>query len=82
MSSPLVRLWYALLVSFIACVVVAIASVWFTTYVMYRNDQRWCSLLVQLTDTQRQSPPTTESGRRFAAELLRLRAEFHCPPPR
>jgi hypothetical protein len=73
-----VRLWYAVLISFIACVAVAMGSVAYTGYVQRRSDQRWCSLLTQLTDAQRGSPPATESGRRFAAELERLRREFRC----
>ena len=90
MSSPTVRLWYALLVSFIACVIVAVASVVYAGTVQAQSerrwrdqqrqsDQRWCTLFVQLTDAQDRTPPTTPSGRQFAAELTRLRNEFGCP---
>lgn len=78
MTSPRVRLWYAVLISFIACVAVAIGSVVYSAQVQRQSDQRWCALLVQLTDAQRSQPPPSESGRRFAAELERLRREFHC----
>lgn len=78
MSTPLIRLWYAVFISFVACIAVAIASVSYSGYVQRRNDQRWCSLFVQLTDAQQAAPPASESGRRFAAELMRLRNEFHC----
>jgi len=73
-----VRLWYALLISFIACIAVAVASVAYSAYVQRQDDQRWCALLVQLTDAQRAAPPATASGREFAAELENLRREFHC----
>jgi hypothetical protein len=77
-TSPRVRLWYAVAISFVACVAVAMGSVIYTGYVQRQSDQRWCSLLTQLTDAQRGAPPATESGRRFAAELERLRREFRC----
>lgn len=90
MSSPTVRLWYALLISFMACVVVALAAVLYAGTVQAQSerrwreqqrqsDQRWCKLFVQLTDSQDRNPPTTKSGREFAAELERLRSEFGCP---
>jgi hypothetical protein len=89
MSSPTVRLWYALLISFIACVVVACASVFYAGHVQaqserrwkqqqHQSDQRWCKLFVQLTEAQDKTPPATASGREFAAEMLRLRNEFGC----
>jgi hypothetical protein len=77
-STPLVRFWYAVAVSFLACMAVAAGSVAYTAYSQERNDRRWCSLLIQLTDAQRKTPPPTQSGKQFAAELERLRAEFHC----
>jgi Flp pilus assembly pilin Flp len=88
-TSPAVRIWYALLISFIACVVVAGASVFYAGTVQAeserrwrdqqrQSDQRWCKLFVQLTDSQDKTPPTSESGKQFAAELTRLRGEFGC----
>jgi hypothetical protein len=73
-----VRLWYALLVSFVACLATAIGSVYYTSHVQHQNDRRWCSLLVDIGDSQRAVPPKTESGKRFAAEIERLRREFGC----
>lgn len=82
MTTPAVRLWYALLVSFIACVAVAVASVVITVQLndqqQRRSDQRWCALLSNLDDTYRQTPPMTEAGRRQAAEIHRLRVAFGC----
>jgi hypothetical protein len=89
MTSPKIRLWYALLISFIACVVVALASVFYASNVQQQSerrwreqqrqsDQRWCALLVQLTSTQGKTPPATQSGREFYIELTRLRDQFGC----
>jgi hypothetical protein len=79
-TSPKVRLWYALLVSFLACLVVALASVGYASYVQRQNDRRWCSLLSDL-DSAYQSPPrpTTPTGVKVAAEIHRLRIGFGCP---
>lgn len=90
MSSVKVRLWYALLVSFIACVATAIGSVYYTSEVQAQSerraeqariesDRRWCSLLVNIGDSQRATPPKTEAGKGFAVEIDRLRREFGCP---
>lgn len=78
MSSPMVRAWYAIAVSFFACLVVAIASVGYTSYVQRKSDQRWCSLLTGIGNGQRQTPPPSESGKRFAVEIEKLRREFGC----
>ena len=92
MTAPYVRFWYAIAVAFIAMVGIATAGVVYTNYVQRQaerraelvrieSDRRWCELLVDLTRSQRETPPKTESGKRFAAEINRLRAEFGCPQP-
>lgn len=92
MSSPRVRLWYALLVSFIACLVVAMASVAYASWVnrkaqeraasaQQESDRRWCALLTNVSQAQRDTPPKTDSGKSFAAEIDRLRRDFGCPEP-
>jgi hypothetical protein len=90
-TSPKVRLWYALLVSFLACVVVAASSVGYASWVnkqaerrsemaRQESDQRWCALLGDL-DSAYQSPPkpTTPTGQKVATEIHRLRLAFGCP---
>jgi hypothetical protein len=47
--------------------------------VRIESDRRWCSLLVDIGNSQRAVPPKTESGIRFAAEIDKLRREFGCP---
>jgi hypothetical protein len=90
-SRPLIRAWYAIAVSFIACLVIALAGVVYTNYVQSQarhrteaeraeSDRRWCSLLVELDNAYRTSPgPTTEVGKKVAAEIHQLRVSFGCP---
>jgi hypothetical protein len=91
-SRPLIRAWYAIAVSFVACLAIALAGVAYTNYVQKQaerraeavrieSDRRWCALLVDISRGQRESPPKTESGQRFAEEIDRLRREFGCPEP-
>lgn len=92
MTTPAVRLSYAIVVSFFAVLAIALAGVVYTNYVQKQaehraelvrieSDRRWCALLVDISRGQRQSPPKTESGQRFAEEIDRLRREFGCPEP-
>ncbi|MFC7276211.1 hypothetical protein ACFQS1_19640 [Paractinoplanes rhizophilus] len=92
MSTPYVRFWYAITVAFVACLVTAVASVGYASWVneqsqkrarqaRIESDQRWCALLVDISRGQEDSPPRTESGKRFAAEIDKLRREFGCPEP-
>jgi hypothetical protein len=90
-TSPRVRLWYALLVAFVACVVVAGSSVVYASAVQRQaqarteaerrdSDRRWCALLSDLDRAYQTSPsPTTETGRKVAAEIHKLRVGFGCP---
>lgn len=44
------------------------------------SDRRWCALLSELDDAYAGPPaPTTELGRKVAAEIHRLRVGFGCP---
>ena len=91
MSRPLIRAWYAIAVSFVACLAIALAGVFYTDHVQQQadkrstaervdSDRRWCALLVDLDNAYRTSPgPTTEIGRKVAAEIHRLRVGFGCP---
>lgn len=95
MSSPKVRLWYALLVSFVACVATAVGSVYYTSVVQRQSerraeqariesDRRWCKLLGDLDGAYNQPPPKTETGKNVAAEIHRLHTQpqprgFGCP---
>jgi hypothetical protein len=90
-SSPKVRLWYALLVSFVACVATAIGSVYYASVVQQQaerrsqlaqqeSDRRWCALLTDLDSAYKSPPPpATPTGQKVAAEIHRLRISFGCP---
>lgn len=80
MSTPYVRFWYAIAVAFVACLITAMGSVFYASRVQAESDRRWCALLVDLDAAYRGPPqPTTELGRKVAAEVHRLRVGFGCP---
>lgn len=90
MTAPYVRFWYAIVVAFVAVLAVSFAGVAYTNFVQKQaeqraevvrqeSDRRWCALLVDIGNSQRAAPPKTESGKRFAEEIDRLRHEFGCP---
>lgn len=93
MTTPAVRFGYAIAVAFFACASIAGAGVIYTNHVQRQSerraelvriesDRRWCLLFGEL-DAAYQGPPqpTTELGRRVAAEIHRLLVEFGCPNP-
>lgn len=91
MTSPAVRLGYAVVVAFFACLAIALAGVLYTNHVQHvadrrstaeraDSDQRWCSLLTELDNAYSAPPgPTTDTGRKVAAEVHQLRVDFGCP---
>jgi hypothetical protein len=90
-SAPLIRAWYAIAVSFVACLAIALAGVGYTNYVQGQarrhteaeraeSDRRWCALLTELDNAYATSPgPSTEVGKKVAAEIHGLRVSFGCP---
>jgi hypothetical protein len=90
-SRPLIRAWYAIAVSFVACLVIALAGVAYTNHVQSQaqrraeaeraeSDRRWCSLLSELDHAYSSPPgPTTDTGRKVAVEVHQLRVGFGCP---
>lgn len=91
MTTPYVRTWYAIALAFVACLVVAGSAVAYAGVVQRQaerrteaeraeSDRRWCSLLTELDNAYRIPPgPTTEVGRKVAAEIHELRISFGCP---
>lgn len=43
-------------------------------------DRRWCALITQIDDNNRQRPPRTPTGQQFAKIIAQLRTELGCPP--
>lgn len=78
MSTPLIRLWYAVIALVVSCLVIAGISVQYSNYVDRKSNQRWCELLATMDDAYKANPPRTDAGQRMAAELRRLRVDFGC----
>ena len=91
MATPYVRFWYAIAMAFVACAVAAGGAIVYASVVQRQaerrteaeraeSDRRWCALLVELDNAYRIPPgPTTEVGRKVAAEIHQLRISFGCP---
>jgi hypothetical protein len=90
-TSRAVRLSYAIVVAFFACLAVALAGVVYTNHVQGQaqrrteaeraeSDRRWCALLVELDNAYHAPPgPTTKTGIKVAVEVHQLRVDFGCP---
>ncbi len=76
MTSHAVRLSYAVVVAFFACLAVAFASLAYSSHVQRQADRRWCTLFSALDPAS--VPPTNERGRAIADEIQRLRESFGC----
>lgn len=86
---PSQPIWYSIATSFLAVLVVTVGGVLYTKKVQDENDvryhrlvqqseQKWCSIITTLDDSYKTTPPSTPVGRKVAAEMSRLRREFHC----
>lgn len=89
MSTPLIRLWYAITALVISCFVIAFVSVQYANWTreqtieemrsqQERSDQRWCELLRTLDDGYKAQPPGSPTGQKIAADIARLRQQFGC----
>lgn len=82
MTTPAVRLSYAIAVAFFAVVAIALAGVVYTSYVQRQSERKWCSVVSTLDDAYRETPPATAPGRNLAASIADLRRELGCPTRR
>lgn len=78
MSTPMIRLWYAVTALVLSCLVVAGVSVQYANYVDRKSNQRWCELLATLDDAYRATPPRSPAGKKVASDVVRLRKDFGC----
>lgn len=78
MSTPMIRLWYAISALVVSCLVVAGVSVQYANYVDRKSNQRWCQLLSTLDDTNTDQPPRGPAGEQFARDISQLRTDFGC----
>lgn len=81
MTSRAVRLSYAIVVAFFACLAVALASVAYSSYVQRESERKFCDLVITQDDAWSETTPTTATGKRVAAAIAKLRRDLGCPPP-
>lgn len=67
-----------LLVAFLSSVVMTVIAVQYSNHVDQESNQRWCGLMSTLDTAYSDKPPSTDTGRRVAAEIKKLRHEFSC----
>lgn len=77
--------WYVLLAVFVSCLAIGSAGVSYTSWAVGEQrkaereaDRRWCELLTTLDSAYQAAPPQTETGRRLAADVHKLRSDLGC----
>ena len=77
--------WLVLVTVVLSMLALGIAGVSYTSYVDGKReaaereaDRRWCELLSTLDEAYSAVPPTSELGRRVAAQIRKLRGDFNC----
>ena len=79
------RRWYGLLAICLSMVALVAICIAYTSYVDRRReaaertaDRRWCSLMTTLDSAYQAAPPTSEAGRKVAAEIHQLVISLEC----
>lgn len=77
------KTWYAIAVSIVCMIAVAIAAVVYTNQVASDSERKWCGIVVTLDDSYSiprapGAPAPSTVGQRIAEEMKRLRHEFDC----
>ena len=91
MSKPVTG--YSLAVILIICISLTVATTVLALAANKRSEARertarltseraWCSVIITLDDSYRETPPTTPAGKNVAEGIARLRTQFRCPPPK
>jgi hypothetical protein len=70
--------WYLLSVQFAVNVVIAIIVASFAVWLDNRSSMRWCDVVVTLDNAYHAAPPQTETGRKLASDMARLRRSLNC----
>jgi hypothetical protein len=69
--------WSALM--FVASILLLVVLGYvYTHHVQRQSEQKWCALIVTMTDAYNSQPPQTELGQRIAADMAKLRRELGC----
>ncbi len=77
---------YALGASYLCAALLTVAGTLISVSISERNaretdaesNRKWCVLLVSIDDVYQETPPTTATGRNFAAGIHQLRTDFSC----
>lgn len=72
------KIWYAVIASYVSGILVTGSGLVYMNHVDTESNRKWCSLVVTLDETYRQTPPTTEVGRKVAVSINGLRQDFRC----
>lgn len=76
---PAQPLWYSIMVLVGGLGILVAAGMFYTRYKIHESEQKLCAVVASMDDTYRQRPPTTETGRRIAMQMHRLRQDLGCP---
>jgi hypothetical protein len=69
---------YAVLILGFVQLVVVLVAIGYANHVGNEANRQWCGIVTTLDDVYTQQPPTMPTGIKIAAEMRRLRADFHC----
>lgn len=62
----------------ISYVALAVVCVLFTNHAVHESERKWCGIVVLFDNTNRETPPSTETGRKLAERMAQLRKDFGC----
>lgn len=71
-------IWYSVIASYVSGILITISMFVYTNYIDDQSNRRWCTIVVTLDDTYKQTPPLTEVGKKIAESIHDLRIEFDC----
>lgn len=72
------RVWWTVGAIVVCLAILASAGIWYTHVESERSDRQWCELLDTLGEGYRAAPPSSETGKRVAAAIERLRQDKGC----
>lgn len=75
---PRGQVWYTLLVTIAASILVGAASVTISLRSLHASNRKLCDVVVAQDDAYSTTPPTTPAGRRIASSMHKLRGDLDC----
>lgn len=73
------KVLYLAILALVVAVLVGVNSIVYANSVERQSNRNWCSLVTNLDDAYRQQPPTSDLGRKIAADMHNLRVRLGCP---